>query len=194
LRDVDTFLSQLAETRRLAQAAPDGFVMPAELELPSDLELAIGRRWLIAPIHALSKYALSLPNSFVPSCSRKQIEYWYAQHLEANWVLQTGPQSGVVSLEVDPRYVRLALLHLARGDDSWRRTLRFAHCGKWQVLFGYANGLRTVGERYIGLRLHCGDLIYAPPSMTPDGIRVEFVDPHAPVLPAPDWLISAMHP
>jgi hypothetical protein len=63
----------------------------------------------------------------------------------------------------------------------------------WFVLFAYAPGMRTVGERYLGLRLHAGDPIFLPPSITPDGIRTDYFDSSATVFPAPEWLVSAMH-
>lgn len=198
MNNIDRFLSGLADSRLRAQAAScAGFSMPEDLELPSDLELALGYRWPIFLARGCSSYALTLPPLSWPTNDRKVIEYLYAHNLDANWAVQTGRHSdsgGVMSLEVDPRYTRMALTHLAHGDDSWQRTLRFAHRGKWHVLFGYAEGMRTVGERFIGLRLHAGNSIFVPPSISDMGVRLEYADPRAPVLPAPAWLIDALGP
>lgn len=44
--NVDRFLAELADSRLREQtAACAGFTMPANLELPPDLELALGYRW-----------------------------------------------------------------------------------------------------------------------------------------------------
>lgn len=196
MNNVDRFLSELANSRMRAQAAAcAGFTMPADLERPADLELALSYRWPIFLARGCSSFALSQPRLSWPTHDRKVIESLYARNLDLNWALETGynsESSGAMSLEVDPRYIQMALTHLARGDDSWRRTLRFAHRGRWQVLFEYAAGMRTVGERYIGLRLHAGDPILIPPSMAAIGVRLEYEDPRASVLPAPAWLLDAM--
>lgn len=196
MNNVDRFLSDLADSRRRAQAAAcAGFTMPVDLELPPDLELALGYRWAIFLARGCSSFALSRPRLSWPTHDRSVIESLYARNLDLNWALQTGHDSesgGVMSLEIDPRYIEMALAHLAHGDDSWRWTLQFAHQGRRQVLFGYAEGMRTVGERYIGLRLHAGDPIFIPPSMDAIGARLEYEDPRAPVLPAPAWLLDAM--
>lgn len=197
MNNVDRFLSELADSRQRTQtAACAGFTMPADLELPPDLELALSYRWPIFLARGCSSYALSLPRLSWPTHDRRVIESLYARNLDLNWALQTGRNSesgGVMSLEIDPRYTRMALTHLARGEESWQRTLRFAHRGKWQVLFRYVEGMRTVGERYIGLRLHAGDSIFIPPSISDIGVRLEYADPSAALLPAPDWVIDAMH-
>jgi hypothetical protein len=198
LDNVDRYLSELADSRLRAQAAACAeFTRPADFELPPDLELAIGYQWPIFLAQGCSSYALSRPRLSWPTHDRKVIESLYARNLDLNWALETGNYSecgGVMSLEINTRYIRMALTHLACGDDSWQRTLRFAHRGKWQTLFRYAEGMRTVGERYIGLRLHAGDAIFIPPSIMDQGLRLEYADPSAPVLPAPDWLVDAMSP
>lgn len=193
MNNVDMFLSQVENSRRLMQAeACRGFVMPHELQLPSALDIALEHRWLIAPVDGRSNYALHSGRTFVPSREREEIEYWYAHNLDANWIVQTGARSGVMALEIDPRYICNALVYLAAEDDSWQRTLRFPYRGMWFALFAYSNGMRTVGERYLGLRLHAGDPIFIPPSVTLDGIRSDYADSGAPLLPAPKWLINAM--
>ena len=196
--NIDRYLSELAESRLRAQAAACAeFATPAEFQLPPALELALGYQWPIFLAQGCSSYALSRPRLSWPTHERKVIESLYARNLDLNWALQTGayPESGgVISLEVDPRYTWMALTQLSFGDDSWKRTLRFAHRGKWHVLFEYAAGMRTVSERYFGLRLHAGDPILIPPSISDMGVRLEYADPRAPVLPAPGWLVNAMSP
>jgi hypothetical protein len=108
-------------------------------------------------------------------------------------MLATGAKSGVMALEIDPRCIRNARVYLAHDDDSWHRSLRFAYQGMCLVLPAHAPGMRTVGERYLVLRLHAGDPIFLSPSITPDGIRTDYFDSSATVLPAPEWLVSAMH-
>ena len=193
--NVDLFLSQLEESRQREQAAAHaGFVMPPGLQLPAALEIAIEHRWLIAPVRGCSSYALSNARVGWPTSCRDQINFWYATHLDVNWMVQTGAKSGLMALEIDTRYVHLVLVHLAGSDNSWRRSLQYASCGKWMVLFSHVPGMRTVGERYLGLRLHAGDAIYLPPFVNMDGIRIEYAEQYAPVLAPPEWLVSAFQP
>jgi hypothetical protein len=193
MKDVATFLAEVSESRRREQAvARAGFLAPPDLCLPRALEVALDHRWLISPVRGCSDYALHSARVGVPCRDREQVKYWFAHYPEANWMLATGEDSGVLALEVDPKLSRYALDYLAGEDRSWQRTLRFAVHGRWQVLFAHAAGLRSLVGRYPGLRLHAGDSIYLPPLCTLDGIKIDYANPHAPLLPVPDWLHQAM--
>jgi integrase len=123
-------------------------------------------------------------------CHREQIEFWFARYGEdANWLLETGEESGVVSLQIDLRLARQSLAYLAGDDPAWQRGLRFTAGRRWHVLFEYASGLPQF-RGYPGLFLHAGDSILVPPSRTPSGIELVYADPHAPLLSA-DWLRRA---
>jgi hypothetical protein len=111
------------------------------------------------------------------------IEYWFSLYGDdANWLTATG-EAGVVSLEIDLRLARHSLAHLASDDHSWQRSLHFAACGKWHVLFEDTAGFPSL-RGYPGLSLHSGDSILVPPSRTPSGIELVYADPHAPLLSA----------
>jgi len=193
MKDVATFLAEVSESRRRDQtAARAGFVASPDLCLPRALDVALDHRWLISPVRGCSEYALRSARVGVPCRDREQIEYWFAYYPDANWMLQTGEESGVLALEVDPKLSRYSLAYLAGEDRSWQRSLQFAVHGRWQILFAYAAGLRSLVGRYTGLRLHAGDQIFVPPLRTLNGIKIEYANPHAPLLPVPDWLYQAM--
>jgi hypothetical protein len=42
------------------------------------------------------------------------------------------------------------------------------------MFFNYVEGMRTVGERYLGPRLY--DPIFTPPSVSEIGARIEYAD------------------
>jgi hypothetical protein len=190
MKDVSTFLAEITESRRREQAeARSGFVMPSDLSLPPALEVALSHRFLLTPVLARSALALNSARAGVPSRERDQIEYWFSLYGDdANWIIETG-EAGVFSLEIDLRLARYSLAHFAGDDRSWQRSLHFAACGKWHVLFEYAAEFPSL-RGYPGLSLHSGDSILVPPSRTPSGIELVYAAPHAPLLSA-DWLRKA---
>lgn len=101
MRNVETFLAELAESRQREQAAARaGFMLPADLCLPAELETAIEHRLPIAPMLACSPYAPRSARAGFPSCDRDQIEYWFARYSpETNWVLEVGEESGIVAIQ-----------------------------------------------------------------------------------------------
>jgi hypothetical protein len=188
MKDVATFLTEVAESRLCAQiAARAGFVVPPDLCLPRALELPIKHRWLISPVLARSEYAVHSARIGVPTSEREQIEYWFVRYgAEANWLLETG--AGVIALEIELSLARHSLAYLAGDDWSWQRSLHFAVLGKRHVLFEYGGGL-TLPVRYPGLRLHSSNSpILIPPSKTPSSIELRWANLHAPLLPPPNWL------
>jgi len=191
MKDLSSFLAEVAESRRAAQAAErSGFVLHPGLVLPEALEVTLRHRFLLSPVLARSRLAARSASAGVASCHREQIEFWFARYGEdANWLLETGEESGVVSLEIDLRLARQSLAYLAGDDPSWQHSLRFTTGSRWHVLFEYASGLPQF-RGYPGLFLHAGNSILVPPSRTPSGIELVYADPHAPLLSA-DWLRRA---
>ena len=185
MQDVDTFLAGLAQSRRLAQAATRaGFVAPPNLSLPHALEIAIKHRWLIQPVEALSESPPSSARIGVPSREKEQIEYWIANHPDANWLLELGEPSGVVALRIELQLARYSLEYLAGDDTSWLRTLRFGVGNRWFALYQYLSGLPALAG-LPGLRLLTRTSILSPPSRTPSGIELAYANPHAQLLPFP---------
>ena len=145
---------------------------PAELELPPDLELALGYRWPIFLARGCSSYSLILPRLSWPTHDRRVIEALYARNLDLNWALQTGPDrnsEGVMSLEIDPRYTWMALTQLSFGDDLRQRTLRFAQLFPPQELRDEWVKQRTVRDLSGYVREMCAeavdqDFLYKDPS------------------------------
>lgn len=191
MKDVSTLLVEVAESRRAAQAAKrSGFIPPSGLVLPEALEVTLRHRFLLSPILARSRLAASSAGVGVSSCERAQIEYWFARYGDdANWLLKTGEESGVVSLEIDLGLAMHSLAYLAGDDPSWQRSLRFAAGNRWHILFEYVSRLPQF-RGYPGLFLNSGNSILVPPSRTPSGVELVYKDPHAPLLSA-DWLREA---
>jgi len=191
MKDVSTFLAELTESRRTAQAAERvGFLPPSGLVLPQALEVALRHRFLLSPVLARSRLASNSSRVGVPSNDRAQIEYWYSRHgSDANWLMETGASTGIFVLELDPNLSWHALAHLVGDNLSWQRPLQFTAHGKRHVLFEYVRGMPSLGG-YSGVRLHSGSSILVPPSRTPSGIELVYADPHAAPLSA-DWLRNA---
>ena len=191
MKDVSTFLAEVTESRRTAQAAErSGFVPPRGLVLPEALEVALRHRFLLSPVLACSRLASTSSRVGVPSNDRAQIEYWYSRHgSDANWLMETGASSGIVVLELDPNLSMHALAHLVDDNLSWQLPLQFAAQGKRHVLFEYVQGLPSL-RGYSGVRLHSGSSVLVPPSRTPSGMELVYANPHAAPLSV-DWQRNA---
>jgi len=191
MKDVSSFLAEVTESRRAAQASErSAFVPTRGLVLPEALEVALNYRLPLSPVLARSRLASNSSRVGIPSNDRAQIEYWYSQYgPEANWWMETGASSGVVVLELDPNLSWHALAHLVDDNLAWPRPLQFAAHGKWHVLFEYVRGMPSL-RGYSGVRLHSGSSILVPPSRTPSGMELVYADPHAAPLSA-DWLRNA---
>lgn len=184
--DVSTFLARIAADRQREQdAARTGIVLPLDLKLPESLEIALRHRFLIRSVLARSAHALNSAGIGVPSCDRRQLEFWYAQFgNDANWLLQLGDASGVVAVKIELQFARYSLESLAGDDNSWLRTLRFSAGNRWFVLFKYLTGLLPLAS-FPGLSLHKRSSILIPPSRTPSEVEFVFADPQAQLLPFP---------
>lgn len=184
MQDVDTFLAELAESRRAVQVAErKGFLPASGLVLPVALDVAIRKRLLLTPVLARSRLARASASIGVPSSEREQIEYWFARYGEiANWHLHLR-ESGIVALEVDPSQARYSIAALIEGDDSWQRSLNFAAQGRWHFLFKSVPALPRLRD-YPGLQLHAGNSVLAPPSVI-SGRELTYEDANAPILSLP---------
>lgn len=130
-----------------------------------------------------------------PTNDRRVIEYLYAHNFDANWALETGcgfDSGGVMSLEIDKRYTRMALTQLARGDDSCRRTLRFARENKWYALFRYVGGMRQSVNGTSACVFTRATRSSSRRRSRRSGCGSNTRTLRSPVLPAPDSLESTM--
>jgi hypothetical protein len=183
MKDVKTFLAELDEKRRSQTNGPAAYVPPPFLD-PA-LEIALRHSWLIAPINGHSKLSFYWDRVGSPSRDRQEIDFLVDQYINLNWALEL-EASGVVGLEIEPGLSWQSLTVLTGDECEWQRTLHFAAGNRWNVLFAYASGLRSL-KGFPGLRLASGSILI-PPSHTPSGIEMKWADPCAPLLPAPAWL------
>jgi hypothetical protein len=183
MKDVKTFLAELDEKRRSQTNGPAAYVPPPFLD-PA-LEIALRHRWLIAPINGHSKLSFYLNRVGSPSRNRGEIELWFDSYINLNWALEL-KASGVIALQIEFGLAWQSLTVLTSDEWDWQRTLHFAAGNRWNVLFAYASGLRSL-KGFPGLRLASGSILI-PPSHTPSGIEMKWADPCAPLLPAPAWL------
>ena len=190
MKDVQTFLAELAQKRDGAQVETRARYVPPPLLDPA-LEVALNHRWRIWPINGHSRAFLFLESRRSPLSTRADVELLVDTYINLNWALETGEGSGVIALEIDDR-ARCTLAELTNADDEWDQgTLRFAVGSRWFLLFQYAAGLRTL-KGCEGLRLHTdGDEILIPPSRTSRGIRIPWFEPEAPLLPSPSWTFES---
>jgi hypothetical protein len=187
MKDVTTFLAEVAESRLREQAAARaGFEAPPDLSLPHALEVALANRLFICPILAHSAVAADSARVGVPCCEREQIEYWFTRYgSAANWLLNPAA-SGVVAVDIELPLAGHSLLLLARNDRSWQQSLQFRGQGKRYVLFKHTGGQASIDGRYRGLRIHVSDSILIPPSRTLLS-EMSYANESS-LLPAPDWL------
>lgn len=195
MRNVETFLAEVADSRRREQAAARaGFVLPPDLCLPADLETAIERQLPIAPMLALSTYAPRSARVGFPSYERGQIEYWYSRYgaeCNCNWVLEPCEESGIVAIRMSIGFYKLPF----KGPEehlALKRTLRVQTKTASYALFRIPPGRKLATARFDGLCWH--KWIPLPPSRLEDeyGEEIEFtyVDPSAPLLPAPENILD----
>ena len=195
MRDVDTFLTQLAESRQREQAAAcAGFALPPDLCLPTELETAIEQRLPIAPMLACSPYASRSARVGLPSCQRRQIEFFYSRYgaeSNCNWVLEAGEESGIVAIRMALGFYKLPF----KGSEEYqalKRTLRVQAKTTSYALFRIPPGRRLSTAWFYGLCWHT--LIPLPPSrlVRESGEEIVFTydDPGAPLLTAPESILD----
>lgn len=195
MRNVETFLAELADSRRREQAAARaGFTLPPDFCLPAELETAIKHQLPIAPMLALSPYAPRSARVDFPSCERGQIEYWYFRYgaeCNCNWVLEACEESGIVAIRTAIGFNKLPF----KGPEEYlalKRTLRVQTKTASYALFRVPPGRKLATARFDGLCWR--QWIPVPPSRLEDEdgekIKFTYVDPGAPLLPAPESILD----
>jgi|CZKL01.1.fsa_nt_gi hypothetical protein len=190
MRNIDTFLGEIAASRQRAQIAERAaLVATPDLSISPALEVALRHRFLISPVLAQSPSPHHSAYVGEPSCDRKQIEYWVATLGNVNRSLQIGEKSRVVALEIEDLCSAVpTLTDLADEDSSWQDSLQFTIGPRRFVLFEYAPFLRPL-IGFAGIKLHIreGNRIPIPPSNTAL-YEIAYIDISAPLLPVPAWL------
>ncbi len=195
MRDVNTFLTELAESRQREQAAAcAGFVLAPDLCLPAELETAIEHRLPIAPMLALSPYAPRSARVGLPSSERGQIEFFYSRYgaeSNCNWVLEACEESGIVAIRMALGWYKLPL----KGPEEYqalKRTLRVQANTTSYTLFRIPPGRKLSTAWFYGLCWRTW--IPLPPSRlfreSGEEIVFTYEDPCAPLLTAPESILD----
>jgi len=193
--DTDSFLAELAESRRRAQsAARAGSAFASDrCNLSPDLDLILEKGGVIQPQLARSPFAPSTARVGVPSGDRAQVEYWWQCFgEEANWLLDTHASS-MVALECSV-YMTPLKLFCRRGEyQTFERTLRIRTSTRVFALFSIPPGCGMSRGWYSGV--HWRKPILIPPSRVPSGpdgeeTELRYVDSSSPLLPAFETLLG----
>lgn len=185
MKNVKSFLTEHAEMRRRVKERvstcrlPDNFLYPG-------LEVAIKHEWLISPAIFFSLHKKCWGTTGLPTRDPVEIEDLCFKWLGLAWALETGP-SNIVALEIQPDLAQESLVSLTGDQWDWLETLHFTINTTWFFLFQREAGLLSL-EEYSGIRYASGSILI-PPACTPCG-KAAYIDPDAPVLPAPNWLLN----
>ena len=167
-------------------------------EIPPEIEEAASRGWKIFPILTRSRHT-SLAELCIGQATYdpEQLLRWAAEHVNCNWAVATGEESGIVVLEMD-RVLRQRVYHeLMKNDpgegDRMQQTLTaMAGMGEAAARYSFFRWPRCRPMRRLrlsftpGVRLHGEeDYVLIPPSLRTNGERYVYVDPEADPLAAP---------
>jgi hypothetical protein len=133
-----------------------------------------------------------------------QIKVWWQQWPDANVGIATGPESGLVVLDIDVDVDKgidgeASLRELEAGHGDLPSTIK-AETGRggWHILFQYPQDRpvkNSAGKVGAGIDVRGdGGYIVAPPSMHPNGNRYKWSTGHSPndvdLAPVPEWLLA----
>jgi len=202
MKSAESFLAELALRRNLAVA--DSIPAPAfpltSAALPAEIRRAASRGWRIFRVDPTSRFApaaaLAARIAYATSdCDRLETEF--GEHPASNFAVATGPESGILALEVVSGYAGLAARAGAaildgEGDSPGWRTLVSEAGGRLFAFFNYPAGLRSRICKQLapGLTLHgSGGWVLIPPSIHGSGITHFYTNPDQPVSDPPAFLI-----
>ncbi len=172
--------------------------MSGTTALPTALDY-LARGWAVIPVQPRSKHPLVRWQAYqTRHPTEKEIRGWFEKWPDANIGVVTGAVSGIVVLDVDPKYWgddSLADLEKHHGDlpetveatkGGGGRHIYFAHPGhEVRNRTGLAPGIDLRGD---------GGMIVAPPSIHPSGRPYAWEVSHHPddigLPPMPRWLLS----
>lgn len=97
----------------------------------------------------------------------------------------SGRASDLVAVSFHIGLAREALHNLSEQSDAWRRTLRLRSGRLVYFLFRHSGARIPARRTFEGIRIHCGNLIYVPPSRV-SGEILRYKDPLARPVEMPD--------
>lgn len=167
------------------------------------------RGWRVFPLHGIvnglctcgrrscgsvAKHPLVRRGLYEATTDPKQIQSWWRRWRSANVGIATGATSGIAVIDIDLPRALPSLKQLVHKFPStltgctgggglhliYRGTCADLRCTTSQVPgIGHLIGVDVRAE---------GGYIVAPPSIHRSGRRYEWLDPNAPLKPAPEWL------
>lgn len=132
------------------------------------------------------------------STGPEQVRVWWRWWRHANVGIATGPRSGVLVLDVDPRNggdASLAALEVQHGALPATVRARTGSGGA-HILFAWPAGVeRLAGKLGQGLDVKgAGGYIVVSPSLHASGGRYAWTTPRAELAPVPAWVLDALRP
>ncbi|HUD56509.1 MAG TPA: bifunctional DNA primase/polymerase [Terracidiphilus sp.] len=186
MKSVDLFLRQLERQKCFARLPiTESNVPTAPKTLPPEVRLGLDLGWKMALFAAGSQWASSCASVCPPTSEISSLESLYGRFPNCNWVLLTGRASDVVAVSFHIDLAREALHILSEQSDVWRRTLRLRSGRKVFLLFSHPGARIPARRTFEGIRIHCGNTIYVPPSLV-SGETLRYRDPLARPLEMPD--------
>jgi hypothetical protein len=156
--------------------------------------------WSIVPAAIEGKRALvSWKQWQTVAASPEQLAEWAHRRPRCCWAVITGPVSGVVVVDIDPRHRgnhALAELEQRHGDLPWSAVVE-TPSGGWHVYLRHPGGRIPNSASRIGLGIDVrGDngLALLPPSRRPDGQYRWAIGGPATVPPMPDTWAELLRP
>ncbi|CAN5824174.1 hypothetical protein BH23GEM6_BH23GEM6_25910 [soil metagenome] len=165
------------------------------------LEAALGyaaRGWRVLPCVPGKKLPLITQWQRRATIDADLLRRWWRLAPEANTGIATGPESGLLVLDVDGDPDKLL-----RGREIPRTPTQRTGGGGYQLFYRFPPELADVATTRAGVLPNVdtrgrGGFVVAPPSIHPDGPRYAWCDGYAPsdrspVLP-PRWLVDLLRP
>jgi hypothetical protein len=212
----ETFAA-LVEARRTGQAAGRqkcAALAERAANAPPDLATAAleyaACGWLVVPLHSPKARGCSCGRADCAnpgkhprtrrglkdaSCDADTIREWWRRWPDANIGIVTGPESGILVLDVDGKQGEESLIELARRGCRLPDTFTARTGGGGQHLyFRWPEGadVRNSQSKIApGLDIRGqGGYVVAPPSLHASGQRYEVNESAIPPAPCPEWLLS----
>jgi hypothetical protein len=160
------------------------------------------RGWLVFPLAVRSKKPRLGSRGFLDaSADPERIRAWWAEMPDANIGIRTGPESGLLVIDTDPKHDGIAnfkKLQLENGSAKGGLASRTGS-GGYHAIYRYPTEGAVIGcsagiiRPGVDVRAD-GGYIVAPPSIHPNGTRYQWHQGYGPddlpLIDAPDWLVK----
>jgi hypothetical protein len=154
--------------------------------------------WLVFPCKPSGKEPLTPRGLKDATTDHEQVNAWWATWPTANIGVRTGPESGLLVVDIDADHHGFeGLAKLEASHDRGLATLESATGGGGShLLFRYPHNAEirnSAGKLAYGVDIRgAGGYIIVPPSGHKSGRRYRWCDWHAQPLDPPGWLLDAL--